>query len=138
MSSSKNQTGENQAWLDAIKWNTDGLVPVITQDFETGNILTQAWMNREALSLTQEQARAVYWSRSRQKLWRKGEESGYQQNIKEILLDCDNDALVIKVEQVGGIACHTGRVRCFYQRLENNKWVITDPVIRDPEEIYKK
>ncbi len=138
MSSSKNQTGENQAWLDAIKWNNDGLVPVITQDFETGNILTQAWMNREALSLTQEQARAVYWSRSRQKLWRKGEESGYQQNIKEILLDCDNDALVIKVEQVGGIACHTGRARCFYQRLENNKWVITDPVIKDPEEIYKK
>jgi len=138
MSSSKNQTGENQDWLDAIKWNTDGLVPVITQDFETGNILTQAWMNREALSLTQEQARAVYWSRSRQKLWRKGEESGHQQIIKEILLDCDNDALVIKVKQVGGIACHTGRARCFYQRLENNKWVITDPVIKDPEEIYKK
>lgn len=138
MSSPENKTGENQAWLDAVKWNADGLVPVVAQDFETGNILTQAWMNREALSLTQEETRAVYWSRSRQKLWRKGEESGYQQNIKEILLDCDNDALVIKVEQVGGIACHTGRARCFYQRLENNEWVITDPVIKDPEEIYKK
>ena len=143
MSSPENKTGENQArenqnWLDAIKWNVDGLIPVIAQDFETGNVLTQAWMNREALSLTQQEARAVYWSRSRQKLWRKGEESGHQQNIKEILLDCDNDALLIKVEQVGGIACHTGRARCFYQRLENNKWVITDPVIKDPEEIYKK
>jgi len=138
MSPSENQARENQKWLDAIKWNVDGLVPVITQDYETGNVLTQAWMNREALSLTQQEARAVYWSRSRQKLWRKGEESGHQQNIKEILLDCDNDALLIKVEQVGGIACHTGRARCFYQRLENNKWVITDPVIKDPEEIYKK
>jgi phosphoribosyl-AMP cyclohydrolase len=143
MSSSKNQprenqAGENQEWLDAVKWNVDGLVPVITQDFETGNVLTQAWMNREALSLTRKEERAVYWSRSRQKLWRKGEESGHQQIIKEILLDCDNDALLIKVEQLGGIACHTGRARCFYQRLENNKWVITDPVIKDPGEIYKK
>ncbi len=129
---------ENKVWLDAIKWNSDSLVPVIIQDFETGKVLTQAWMNREALSLTQEENRAVYWSRSRQKLWRKGEESGHQQNIKEILLDCDNDALVIKVEQVGGIACHTGRARCFYQRLENNQWVTTDLVIKDPEEIYKK
>ncbi|RKZ48993.1 MAG: phosphoribosyl-AMP cyclohydrolase [Gammaproteobacteria bacterium] len=133
MSSSK-----SQEWLDAVKWNVDGLVPVITQDFETGNVLTQAWMNREALSLTQKEARAVYWSRSRQKLWRKGEESGHQQILKEILLDCDNDTLLIKVEQLGGIACHTGRARCFYQRLENNKWVITDPVIKDPGEIYKK
>jgi phosphoribosyl-AMP cyclohydrolase len=131
-------SSEKQNWLDAINWNTDGLVPVVTQDFETGNILTQAWMNREALSLTQEESRAVYWSRSRKKLWRKGEESGHQQNIKEILLDCDNDALVIRVEQVGGIACHTGRARCFYQRLENNEWVITEPIIKDPEEIYKK
>ncbi|MFB3100170.1 MAG: phosphoribosyl-AMP cyclohydrolase [Gammaproteobacteria bacterium] len=138
MSSSENQTGENQSWLDAVKWNSDGLVPVITQDFDTGTVLTQAWMNREALSLTQEEARAVYWSRSRQKLWHKGEESGHQQIIKEILLDCDNDALLIRVEQIGGIACHTGRARCFYQRLENNQWVITDPVIKDPEEIYKK
>jgi phosphoribosyl-AMP cyclohydrolase len=134
----ENQTQENQAWLDAVKWNVDGLVPVIAQDFETGKVLTQAWMNREALLLTQKEVCAVYWSRSRQKLWHKGEESGHRQVIKEILLDCDNDALLIRVEQLGGIACHTGRVRCFYQRLENNKWVIIDPVIKDPEEIYKK
>ena len=127
-----------EEWLDAIKWNTDGLVAVITQDFQSGDVLTQAWMNREALALTETEGRAVYWSRSRKKIWRKGEESGYQQIIKEILLDCDNDALLLKVEQVGGIACHTGRARCFYQRLVNNKWVITDPVIKDPEEIYKK
>jgi phosphoribosyl-AMP cyclohydrolase len=123
-----------EAWLDAIKWNTDGLVTVVAQDFQSA----QAWMSREALALTEAEGRAVYWSRSRKKIWRKGEDSGHQQIIKEILLDCDNDALLLKVEQVGGIACHTGRARCFYQRLENNKWVITDPVIKDPEEIYKK
>lgn len=133
MSSSRTET-----WLDAIKWNTDGLIAVITQDFQSGDVLTQAWMNREALALTESEGRAVYWSRSRKEIWRKGEESGHQQIIKEILLDCDNDALLLKVEQMGGIACHTGRVRCFYQRLENNKWVITDPIIKDPEEIYKK
>ena len=127
-----------EAWLDAIKWNTEGLVTVVTQDFQSGDVLTQAWMSREALALTVTEGRAVYWSRSRKKIWRKGEDSGHLQIIKEILLDCDNDALVIKVEQIGGIACHTGRVRCFYQRLENNQWVITDPVIKDPEEIYKK
>ncbi len=127
-----------EEWLDAIKWNTDGLVAVVAQDFQSGNVLTQAWMSREALALTEAEGRAVYWSRSRKKIWRKGEDSGHQQIIKEILLDCDNDALLLKVEQVGGIACHTGRARCFYQRLENNKWVITDPVIKDPEEIYKK
>ncbi len=127
-----------EAWLDAIKWNTDGLVTVIAQDFQSGDVLTQAWMSREALALTEAEGRAVYWSRSRKKIWRKGEDSGHQQIIKEILLDCDNDALLIKVEQVGGIACHTGRARCFYHRLENNEWVITDPVIKDPEEIYKK
>lgn len=127
-----------EAWLDAVKWNTDGLVAVITQDYQSGDVLTQAWMNREALALTEAEGRAVYWSRSRKKIWRKGEDSGHQQIIKEILLDCDNDALLLKVEQVGGIACHTGRVRCFHQRLENDKWVIIDPVIKDPEEIYKK
>ena len=127
-----------EAWLDAIKWNTDGLVTVVAQDFQSGDVLTQAWMSREALALTEAEGRAVYWSRSRKKIWRKGEDSGHQQIIKEIILDCDNDALLLKVEQVGGIACHTGRARCFYQRLENNKWVITDPVIKDPEEIYKK
>ena len=129
---------KTEAWLDAVKWNTDGLVAVVAQDFQSGDVLTQAWMSREALALTEAEGRAVYWSRSRKKIWRKGEDSGHQQIIKEILLDCDNDALVIKVEQIGGIACHTGRVRCFYQRLENNQWVITDPVIKDPEEIYKK
>ncbi|MEE9161136.1 MAG: phosphoribosyl-AMP cyclohydrolase [Gammaproteobacteria bacterium] len=127
-----------ETWLDAIKWNTDGLVTVIAQDFQSGDVLTQAWMSREALALTVAEGQAVYWSRSRNKIWRKGEDSGHRQIIKEILLDCDNDALLLKVEQVGGIACHTGRARCFYQRLENNKWVITDPVIKDPEEIYKK
>ncbi len=127
-----------ETWLDAIKWNTDGLVTVIAQDFQSGDVLTQAWMSREALALTEAEGRAVYWSRSRNKIWRKGEDSGHRQIIKEILLDCDNDALLLRVEQVGGIACHTGRARCFYQRLENNKWVITDPVIKDPEEIYKK
>jgi len=127
-----------EAWLDAIKWNTDGLVTVIAQDFQSGDVLTQAWMSREALALTVAEGQAVYWSRSRNKIWRKGEDSGHRQIIKEILLDCDNDALLLRVEQVGGIACHTGRARCFYQRLENNKWVITDPVIKDPEEIYKK
>ncbi len=131
-------SSENQAWLDAIKWNADGLIPVIAQDFETGNVLTQAWMNREALALSQKEARAVFWSRSRKKLWRKGEESGYQQIIKDILLDCDNDALLIKVEQLGGIACHTGRARCFHQQLENNQWITIDTIIKDPEEIYKK
>ncbi len=127
-----------EAWLDAIKWNTDGLVTVVAQDFQSGDVLTQAWMSRDALALTVAEGRAVYWSRSRNKIWRKGEDSGHRQIIKEILLDCDNDALLLRVEQVGGIACHTGRARCFYQRLENNEWVITDPVIKDPEEIYKK
>ena len=129
---------ENQTWLTDVKWNTDGLVSVIAQDFKTGDVLTQAWMNREALTLTEKEGRAVYWSRSRKKIWRKGEESGHQQIIKEIFLDCDNDALLIKVEQVEGIACHTGRARCFHQRLEKGKWVICDPVIKDPAEIYKK
>ncbi len=125
-------------WLDAIKWNTDGLVTVVAQDFQSGDVLTQAWMSREALALTETEGRAVYWSRSRNKIWRKGEDSGHRQIIKEILLDCDNDALLLKVEQVGGIACHTGRARCFYQRLEGGRWIITEPVIKDPEEIYKK
>lgn len=131
-------SSENQAWLDAIMWNADGLVPVIAQDFQTGYVLTQAWMSREALALTETEGRAVYWSRSRKKIWRKGEDSGHLQIIKEILLDCDNDALLLKVEQVGGIACHTGRARCFHQRLEKGKWLITDSIIKDPEEIYKK
>jgi phosphoribosyl-AMP cyclohydrolase len=128
---------ENDVWLDVVKWNADGLVAVVAQDFKTGDVLTQAWMNREALALTDSEGRAVYWSRSRKKIWRKGEDSGHEQIIKEILLDCDNDALLLKVEQVGGIACHTGRARCFYQQLEDGRWVIIEPVIKDPKEIYK-
>lgn len=129
---------ENELWLDQVAWNEDGLVAVIAQDFQTGEILTQAWMNREALALTNTEGRAVYWSRSRKKIWRKGEESGHQQIIRSIRLDCDNDSLLLEVEQLGGIACHTGRRRCFYQKLENGAWAITDPVIKDPEQIYKK
>lgn len=128
----------SDAWLDAIKWNSDGLVPVIAQEAATGKVLTLAWANREALAATQKEGRAVYWSRSRKKLWRKGEESGHVQRLKEIRLDCDNDAVLLLVEQVGGIACHTGRARCFYQRLENGRWVSAEPVLKQPDEIYKK
>ncbi|MGB5298463.1 MAG: phosphoribosyl-AMP cyclohydrolase [Thiogranum sp.] len=125
-------------WLDAIKWNDDGLVPVIAQDAEDGRVLMVAWMNREALQLTAQDNHAVYWSRSRQKLWHKGEESGNQQLIKEIRLDCDNDVIILQVEQKGGIACHTGRRSCFFQRLENNEWKSIDPVLKDPSEMYGK
>ncbi len=128
----------SDAWLDAIKWNSDGLVPVIAQEAATGKVLTLAWANREALAATQKEGRAVYWSRSRQKLWRKGEESGHVQRLKEIRLDCDSDAVLLLVEQVGGIACHTGRERCFYQRLENGRWASVEPVLKQPDEIYKK
>lgn len=128
----------SDAWLDAIKWNSDGLVPVIAQEAATGKVLTLAWANREALAATQKEGRAVYWSRSRKRLWRKGEESGHVQRLKEIRLDCDNDAVLLLVEQVGGIACHTGRERCFYQRLENGRWVSAEPVLKQPDEIYKK
>ena len=125
-------------WLEKIKWTSDGLVPVIAQDAKDDRVLMVAWMNREALQLTASTGTAVYWSRSRQKLWHKGEESGYQQRVSEIRLDCDNDVIVLQVEQAGGIACHTGRRSCFYQRLENNRWVAVDPVLRDPKEIYSK
>ncbi len=125
-------------WLDKITWNDDGLVPAIAQDAGSGEILMMAWMNREALALTREHNRAVYWSRSRQKLWHKGEESGHQQRVSEIRLDCDSDVIVLQIEQVGGIACHTGRRSCFYQRLESNRWVAVDPVLKDPEQIYGK
>ena len=124
-------------WLTQIKWNTDGLVPVITQEFATQQVLTLAWMNDEALRLTVETGHAVYWSRSRQKLWHKGEESGHQQQVKSIRLDCDNDAVLLQVVQKGGIACHTGRHHCFYQQLENGQWRTTEPVLKDPKEIYK-
>ena len=125
-------------WLDAIKWNDDGLVPVIAQDAEDGRVLMVAWMNREALQLTAQDNHAVYWSRSRQRLWHKGEESGNQQLIKEIRLDCDNDVIIMQVEQKGGIACHTGRRSCFFQRLENGEWKSIEPVLKDPAEMYGK
>ncbi len=128
----------NTAWLDKIKWDADGLVPVIAQDAKDGRVLMVAWANREALQLTAESDHAVYWSRSRQKLWYKGEESGNQQRVREIRLDCDNDVIVLQVEQIGGIACHTGRRSCFYQRLEEGEWKILEPVLRDPQEMYGK
>ena len=128
----------DEAWLDEIKWNEAGLVPAIAQDAADGRILMVAWMDREALSLTAQQGTAVYWSRSRKKLWHKGEESGHQQMVSEIRLDCDNDVVVLQVEQRGGIACHTGRRSCFYQRLEGGRWVTVETVLKDPESIYGK
>lgn len=125
-------------WLDEIKWTEDGLVPVIAQDAKTNRNLMFAWMNREALEKTVELGEAVYWSRSRNRLWHKGEESGHIQKVKEIRLDCDNDVIQLSIEQHGGIACHTGRESCFYKRFENGAWVATDPVIKDPKAIYKK
>ena len=127
-----------EAWLDAVKWTDDGLVPVVAQDATDNKVLMVAWMNREALKLTAEGGMAVYWSRSRKRLWHKGEESGHQQRVQEIRLDCDNDVIILLVEQQGGIACHTGRRSCFYQRLQGDSWVAVDPVLRDPETIYGK
>lgn len=128
----------SKAWLDEVKWGPDGLVPVVAQDAASGRVLMVAWMNREALERTAESGEAVYWSRSRGKLWRKGEESGHVQKVKEIRLDCDGDTVLIEVQQTGGIACHTGRESCFYSRLEGGRWAILDPVLRKPEEIYRK
>lgn len=125
-------------WLDAVKWNADGLVPVIAQDAATGKVLTLAWMNRAALAATAAEGRAVYWSRSRHRLWRKGEESGHVQVVEDIRLDCDNDAVLLLVEQRGGIACHTGRAGCFFQQLQGERWVAVEPVVKPPEEIYRK
>ena len=125
------------AWLDDIKWDEDGLVPAIAQETRTGKILMMAWMNRESLELSVKEGRAIYWSRSRNKLWRKGEESGHVQTIKDIRLDCDNDVLLLEVEQIGGIACHTGRHNCFYKQLQNEQWVEVESVIKDPKDIYK-
>ncbi|MBA0014345.1 MAG: phosphoribosyl-AMP cyclohydrolase [Nitrosospira sp.] len=125
-------------WLNKVKWSDDGLVTAVAQEADTGQVLMVAWMNREALRLTAETGEAVYWSRSRKKLWHKGEESGNVQKIKEIRMDCDGDVLLLKVQQAGGIACHTGRHSCFYNHLKNDRWVVTEPVIKNPEEIYKK
>ena len=124
------------SWLDDIKW-TDGLVPVIAQELGTNQVLMFAFMNREALQLTVETGHAVYWSRSRNKLWHKGEESGHQQKVHELRLDCDGDVILMTVEQIGGIACHTGRHDCFFQKLENGVWETDEPVIKNPEDIYK-
>lgn len=125
-------------WLNKINWSENGLIPVIAQEADSGKILMVAWMNQEALKLTVEKREAIYWSRSRKKLWHKGEESGHTQKIKDIYLDCDADVLLLTVEQTGGIACHTGRHNCFFQKLENEQWVITAPIIKDPREIYDK
>ena len=120
-----------------LKWNEQGLVPAIAQDWQTGEVLMLAWMNREALELTAREGRAIYWSRTRRALWRKGEESGHVQQLKELRIDCDADTVLMRVEQVGGIACHTGRRSCFFQKLEDKKWRITDSVIKQPQDIYR-
>ena len=124
------------SFLDEVPWDETGLVAAVAQDFKSGRVLTVAWMNREALKESVARGEAVYWSRSRKRLWRKGEESGHVQRIVELRLDCDADALLLKVEQVGGIACHTGRESCFFRKLEDGRWVTTDPVLKDPSLIY--
>lgn len=126
-----------EAWLDEIRWTEDGLVPVIAQEHATGKVLMFAWMNREALMLTAQEGHAVYWSRSRGRLWHKGEESGHQQLVRDIRLDCDNDVLLLSVEQRGDIACHTGRHSCFYKQLQQDQWVAVEPVLKDPDRIYR-
>jgi len=128
----------NEAWLNKVNWSAEGLVPAIAQDAASGDILMVAWMNRDALKRTAELGEAVYWSRSRKKLWHKGEESGHTQKVLEIRLDCDEDVVLLKVEQKGGIACHTGRRSCFFQRLEAGEWRAVDAVLKDPNEIYGK
>lgn len=126
------------AWLNEIKWDENGLVPVIAQEASSGKVLMVAWMNREALKLTAQEGYAVYWSRSRQKLWKKGEESGNRQKIVELKLDCDADVILISVEQLGGIACHTGRHNCFFRRFKEGQWEEAEPVLKDPAEIYRR
>jgi phosphoribosyl-AMP cyclohydrolase len=126
------------SFLDEVPWNGEGLIAAVAQDARSGRVLTVAWMNRDALKQTVEKQQAVYWSRSRKRLWRKGEESGHVQKVVEVRLDCDADAVLLKVEQAGGIACHTGRESCFFRKLENGKWAAVDPVLKDPELIYKK
>lgn len=125
-------------WLDEIRFDDKGLIPAITQDAASGKILMMAWMSRESLRLTAEKKQAVYWSRSREKLWHKGEESGHTQKVLDIRFDCDEDVILLKVEQKGGIACHTGRESCFYRQLQGDQWVEVEPVIKDPEQIYSK
>lgn len=124
-------------WLDSIHWDADGLIPAIAQDVHTQRILMMAWMNREALELTVQEGRGIYWSRSRQRLWRKGEESGNVQKLHELRLDCDADVIILQVEQLGGIACHTGRESCFYRVLKDGQWQTVDAVIKDPKTLYE-
>ena len=124
-------------YIDEVSWDDDGLVPAIAQDAESGVILMVAWMNREALQLTIDENRAIYWSRSRQKIWRKGEESGHIQELIELRLDCDSDAILMKVNQIGSIACHTGRQSCFYRIFKDGEWQDFDEVIKDPKDIYR-
>ena len=127
------------SWIHSIKWDSDGLVPVIAQDYKTNKVLMFAWMNEEALELTQKNKKAFYWSRSRKKIWEKGEESGHIQNVREIRLDCDGDVVLLKIEQVENIACHTGRETCFYQKLDDKgMWINDHAVIKEPKDIYKK
>ncbi len=125
-------------WTDKVNWNEQGLVPVVVQDVASGQVLMHAWMNREALQQTHDSGKAVYWSRSRQQLWTKGESSGHFQLVESIRMDCDNDTLLLSVRQEGGIACHTGRAHCFFQKLEDGEWQTTEPVLEDPATIYKK
>ena len=129
-------TQPDASWLDALHWDAEGLVPAIAQEEGTGTVLMMAWMNRESLQQTVSRGEVVYWSRSRQRLWHKGEESGHVQKVKRIQLDCDGDVLLLTVEQVGGIACHTGRANCFFRTLEGDRWHVSDPVLKDPREIY--
>ena len=125
-------------WLDALKWDAQGMIPAIAQDAASGRVVMFAWMNRESLQLTVETGNAVYWSRSRARLWRKGEESGNFQKVISIRADCDGDVLLLEIEQVGGMACHTGRESCFFLELRGERWVAVDPVLKDPKEIYAK
>lgn len=124
-------------YIDDVSWDKDGLVPAIAQDAESGVVLMVAWMNREALQLTIDENRAIYWSRSRQKIWRKGEESGHIQELIELRLDCDSDVILMKVNQIGSIACHTGRQSCFFRLFKDGKWEDFDEVIKDPKDIYR-
>jgi phosphoribosyl-AMP cyclohydrolase len=128
----------NESWLNKVNWSDDGLVPAIAQDAATGRVLMVAWMDREALRRTVDSGEAIYWSRSRKKLWHKGEESGHVQKVRELRLDCDADVILLQVEQCGGIACHTGRESCFFSKLENGEWKSIDAVLKNPDEIYKK
>ncbi len=128
----------SEIWLEKINWPEDGLVPAIAQDATTGRVLMVAWMDREALKRTVETGEAIYWSRSRRKLWHKGEESGHTQKVKEIRIDCDADVILLQVEQQGGIACHTGRASCFFSKLDDGRWTETDAVLKNPDDIYKR